>query len=342
MKCARNGCKKEFEPESNADGACVYHSGGPVFHEGLKSWSCCADKNKPVLDFESFLALPGCTTGKHSAEAPKAEPARSTGISNYKEPTPAPQDAPAVPAPVPAPPPAKVAPQPPKPVVYVEEPDDLDAPVPPGTLCMRNGCKKPFVSDEASRRGDGPDAECIYHPAPPLFHEGSKGYMCCKRKVLEFDEFLKIEGCKRGRHLFVKKKAPLGNGSAPEELVQCRVDHYQTPGQIHASVFAKKADKERSKVVIGETTIDLDIVLPDSKRFVRTLSLFAPIKPDASSYTFLGTKIELVLTKRDMRSWNSLEQSDVGVGQFTFGVTGRTGTIGGKAPVLDENNKLRT
>lgn len=30
--------------------------------------------------------------------------------------------------------------------------------------------------------------------------------MCCKRRVLEFDEFLKIEGCKVGRHLFVPKQ----------------------------------------------------------------------------------------------------------------------------------------
>lgn len=30
--------------------------------------------------------------------------------------------------------------------------------------------------------------------------------MCCKRRVLEFDEFLKIEGCKRGRHVFAPKQ----------------------------------------------------------------------------------------------------------------------------------------
>ena len=35
-----------------------------------------------------------------------------------------------------------------------------------------------------------------------------KGYLCCKRRVLEFDEFLKIEGCKTGRHLFVPKSKP--------------------------------------------------------------------------------------------------------------------------------------
>jgi hypothetical protein len=33
-----------------------------------------------------------------------------------------------------------------------------------------------------------------------------QGYLCCKRRVLEFDEFLKIEGCKKGRHVFVPKQ----------------------------------------------------------------------------------------------------------------------------------------
>lgn len=46
--------------------------------------------------------------------------------------------------------------------------------------------------------------ECVHHPGQPIFHEGSKGWTCCKRRVLEFDEFMKIEGCKRKkRHLFV-------------------------------------------------------------------------------------------------------------------------------------------
>ena len=32
-----------------------------------------------------------------------------------------------------------------------------------------------------------------------------QGYLCCKRRVLEFDEFLKIGGCTHGRHLFIHK-----------------------------------------------------------------------------------------------------------------------------------------
>lgn len=44
----------------------------------------------------------------------------------------------------------------------------------------------------------------MHHPGAALFHEGSKGWTCCKRRVLEFDEFMKIEGCEtKDRHLFV-------------------------------------------------------------------------------------------------------------------------------------------
>jgi hypothetical protein len=53
--------------------------------------------------------------------------------------------------------------------------------------------------------------------------------------VLEFDQFLKIRGCKTGRHLFVGARK--GEG---EELVDCRVDHYQTPLEVHVSAYAKK------------------------------------------------------------------------------------------------------
>jgi hypothetical protein len=40
-----------------------------------------------------------------------------------------------------------------------------------------------------------------------------------------------------------------------EEFTEARIDHYQTPSQVHVSVFAKKADQERSKVTIEETQV---------------------------------------------------------------------------------------
>ena len=40
-----------------------YHKGSPVFHDGEKYWSCCPQKK--CIDFESFMKVPGCVTGKH-------------------------------------------------------------------------------------------------------------------------------------------------------------------------------------------------------------------------------------------------------------------------------------
>jgi len=73
--------------------------------------------------------------------------------------------------------------------------------------------------------------------------------------------------------------------------VQCRIDHYQTPAQVMASVYAKKCDKDRSTVTFETEKVHLDLFLPDSKRFKRTLELYGPVNPERSSYKILGTKV---------------------------------------------------
>ncbi|EIM90554.1 uncharacterized protein STEHIDRAFT_50891 [Stereum hirsutum FP-91666 SS1] len=331
-RCSHKGCQQEFDPENNPDGSCIYHPGGPVFHEGLKSWSCCNTVNKPVLEFDEFMKI---TVRSHSAEPVKEEApkvpssttsdAKLTESSNGKETY---SNTSAVPPTASAPAPAiATATAPPAPIPEVE--DDLDAPVPPGTKCKHNGCDIEYVSDEENRKGDGEGAICTYHPQSPIFHEGSKGYLCCKRRVLEFDEFLKIEGCKKGRHVFVPKKS---DEDEVQELVNCRIDHYQTPSAVHVSVFAKQADSSRSVVRFEQDQIHLDLFLPGSKRFTRSLVLFGPISVEASSFKFYGTKVECTLKKMDGRSWTLLEKTDQDLGNIalTFGVGGRTGTIGAK------------
>jgi len=150
---------------------------------------------------------------------------------------------------------------------------------------------------------------------------------------------MKIEGCKQGRHLFAVKDVKI----EAEQMTTCRIDHYQTMDRVHVSIFAKKADKERSQVTFTSTQISFDLHLPDSKRFAKTVELFGPIDPDASSFTFFGTKVELSLKKQDTRSWTILERAthDLGNVSLTFGVGGRTGTIGAKETVLDETNKAK-
>lgn len=60
--CKNNGCKKAFQgPESDRE-TCNFHPGIPIFHEGLKYWSCCRIK---TTEFDEFLEQPGCAKGKH-------------------------------------------------------------------------------------------------------------------------------------------------------------------------------------------------------------------------------------------------------------------------------------
>jgi len=218
----------------------------------------------------------------------------------------------------------------------IEEEDDLCASVEPGTVCKRKGCGVKFVSDDISRNGDGEGTVCTYHSSPPIFREGSKGYLCCKRRVLEFDEFLKIKGCKTGKHVFVPR-----NQISTEEMITCRIDHYQTLDKVHVSVYGKQADKQRSTIRFEETQITVDLHLPGSKRFSRVIDLFGPIDPDQSTVQILGTKVEMNLQKKDNRSWTVLEKTNRNLGNITltFGVGGRTGTVGAKDVILDETNK---
>lgn len=89
---------------------------------------------------------------------------------------------------------------------FVEEVDDEAAPLPSGGACKRTSCKYRLDAAEPAARDQQPD--CLYHPGAPIFREGSKGYTCCKRRVLDFDDFLKMEGCRTADsgHLFVGQK----------------------------------------------------------------------------------------------------------------------------------------
>ncbi|XP_013421490.1 cysteine and histidine-rich domain-containing protein 1 isoform X2 [Lingula anatina] len=61
--CKNNACKKRYEDESSNSDTCVYHTGVPIFHEGLKYWSCCRRK---TTEFDNFLEQEGCARGSHN------------------------------------------------------------------------------------------------------------------------------------------------------------------------------------------------------------------------------------------------------------------------------------
>ncbi|GAA5996355.1 cysteine and histidine-rich domain-containing protein [Rhodotorula paludigena] len=352
VTCTRRGCGKSFDPAHNDSPECSFHPGAPVFHEGLKSWSCCADTNKPVTDFDDFMKLAPCATGTHSSEP--VEPAKPVVTSAAAAPAAGPSSTSAdgketYGAAAPTEPASKLPPLPSAPKLahqdkvqkpastpYVEEQDDPAVEIKTGMRCKRKACGHEYDGQDRT------DEECRYHAGVPIFHEGSKGYSCCKRRVLEFDEFLRIEGCRTGRHLFV---GPKKSDEAEEVLVDCRVDHYQTPRSVIVSVFGKQADKEASSVKFEVEAMHVDLILPSRKRFTKSFPLYGPIDPAASSYKVLGTKCEIELAKADARSWPSITTLDPDLAskfqmQLAFSAGGGRGTVGAKDAVLDQTNQL--
>ena len=178
-------------------------------------WKCCKPR---VLTFDEFLSIPPCTTGKHSIIDDTPSPAPPEKPIDLSPPTPTfkaisannDTSGPTSKSHVPqiTEPPAPSSTPPPS------ESDDPDLPVPPKITCRRRGCD--IVSKADINQSERDDEKCVYHPGHPIFHEGSKGWTCCKRRVLEFDEFMRIEGCKRkNKHLFVGRGKDIGK----EELL---------------------------------------------------------------------------------------------------------------------------
>ncbi|KAH6678370.1 HSP20-like chaperone [Halenospora varia] len=308
QKCVHKPCGKMYtDPEEE----CLYHPGPPIFHEGQKGWKCCKPR---VLTFDEFLSIPPCTTGKHSTtDIPPAIEKKSGGdvsestTPTLKPSTPTPE---ASRGPVSAPQPTATPPPPPP----ESEDDEPNVEVPKGKICRRKACGSQY--DGSSREGE----KCVFHPGAPIFHEGSKGYTCCKRRVLEFDEFMKIEGCQtKDKHMFIgsgKKKAV--NSGGEEHVETVRHDFYQTPTSVIASFFLKKINKEKASVEFSEAELSLDLPTTDTppKRYKTVVPLFGSIDSKASSAKILGTKLEVNLVKADGNSWPVLRSDEQRTGEI--------------------------
>lgn len=60
--CKNGGCGATYQLDACNDTDCVHHPGVPIFHEGLKFWSCCT---KRTTDFTAFMNQKGCAYGQH-------------------------------------------------------------------------------------------------------------------------------------------------------------------------------------------------------------------------------------------------------------------------------------
>jgi hypothetical protein len=306
--CNNAGCGQTYTDESNRSDACWYHPGRPVFHEGRKGWTCCP---KRVDDFEEAMAMPGCTLGGHKSVAPEIKAqvmlnkpvdpkylpkSSANGVETF-----------ALEGSVGSRPASSNAVVAPAPVQIVEEPDDaLDLVIAMGTKCRHNGCKDVFQGEHSRTE------HCVYHPGLAVFHEGSKYWTCCKPRCAEFEEFLKIEGCKVGRHKFGPK---LGDDSSDPLQVKCRHDFYQQGEHVIACVYGKNMNKTSSKIDFEPEHMKVKIEFNDGKHFHKDFHLFGEIDPARCSYEILSTKCEIKLTKATPIVWDSLEPTDPSVVQ---------------------------
>ncbi|CEH13484.1 Zn2-binding protein Melusin/RAR1, contains CHORD domain [Ceraceosorus bombacis] len=141
---------------------------------------------------------------------------------------------------------------------YVEQQDPPNAVVSHGSTCKRLGCGVKHTRADGERKRQ--EEICTYHKGAPVFHEGSKGYSCCSKRVMDFNDFLSIKPCTTSKagHLFI--------GSIDEETeeqrrtdgferVECRMDHYETPKDVHVTIYAKGVDKEDCKVTFKEDQV---------------------------------------------------------------------------------------
>jgi hypothetical protein len=71
--------------------------------------------------------------------------------------------------------------------------------------------------------------------------------------VLEFEEFLKIKGCKQSKHIFVgggsAEAAKAAVATAQALPATYRHDWFQSPSTVTVSIYAKKVDASKASVL---------------------------------------------------------------------------------------------
>lgn len=197
-QCRNYGCTLKFKEEENNDTACRHHALPPLFHDTKKGWGCC--KEKMAYDWDEFSKIAGCVVSKHStippvqtfakspsaltAEAEEQQVAKAVAsiksIDAYNVANPN-----AVTAAASA---AKTISSAPK--VKRRSEDSR-------VFCHNKGCGVWFMQGIVD---EDTESSCIHHPMNPMFHDASKKWPCCSKTAYEFEDFIKLPGCAKGKH----------------------------------------------------------------------------------------------------------------------------------------------
>jgi len=165
--------------------------------------------------------------------------------------------------------------------------------------CAHHGC-----NGTEYRERENHDAACRFHPGAPIFHEGSQGYSCCPKRAMAFDDFLRIDGCKIGRHSDVRE-APTAS------LVLSSVAAYtweQTDKEVSVRVPLAGRSKKDIQVDFEDCGVMLTVALATGKNYVLSLDpLFAAIKSAKCSVKCTADAVVVRLVKEKASNWAKLE-----------------------------------
>ncbi|EOB03448.1 Cysteine and histidine-rich domain-containing protein 1, partial [Anas platyrhynchos] len=312
LLCYNKGCGQRFDPEHNAEDACLYHPGVPIFHDALKGWSCC---KKRTTDFSEFLSIQGCTKGFHSKEKPpeplqeessdkaKAKPVaefiiqgpKSAEMMQRERPS---SDEPRQLLPIKVSRSLEQALEKLNLSPHDKVPEgsctgEAAAQVRAGTTCKNAACKAVY-------RGAESNAEvCTFHPGVPVFHEGMKYWSCCGVRTTDFSAFLEQPGCSTGRHCWT--------GKADKKAVSCRQDWHQTSSQVVVTIYAKNPLPALSSVKANRTVLEVHVIFEGNKIFQAELDLWGVIETEKSFVSMVPTKVEITLCKASPGPWARLE-----------------------------------
>ncbi|XP_015782482.1 cysteine and histidine-rich domain-containing protein 1 [Tetranychus urticae] len=319
LRCYNAACGKTYSELENSDDACTYHSGVPIFHDALKSWSCCSKKS---TDFTEFLNFPGCTRGRHSnvkpQQAVKSSSSTDESVENLSScmeqilnkpinlndigERPSADDPLIILKTVISPTLTKQLDK-----MKSENPtqkgltDSSDvAKVEIGTSCKNNGCKKSYEGPHSNQE------ECLFHPGTPIFHEGMKYWSCCRKKTSDFETFLSQEGCESSSHLWFKLKT---NENSDSLKTSCRYDWHQTGNNVVLTIYSKFPLPDKSLIKANRVKISVAITFgdKDEKIFSHDFILFGIIDTENSSVEFTPSKVEICMKKSDKSYWSRLE-----------------------------------
>lgn len=117
------------------------------------------------------------------------------------------------------------------------------------------------------------------------------------------------------------------NSRSPQASINIfRSDYYQTTESIIASFYLKKIDAKKSRVEFkSSSTIDLDLLTSDNKRYTTEILLYGEIIPEKSKWKIMGTKLEFNLAKANANGWPVLRSTDPLTGEIIQ--SGRAGSL---------------